>query len=184
MRRVVAFLSVFAVVLLGMAGVGASTRTVAQEATPAAGDMGMEGITFEPLGFAEGIELPSPADLLVVRFGLEPGAEFAFEASDPTGAMVVVQSGEFTIRVVEVDWSISRGAALQEAMASPEAAGDRSGMVEVVAMGAEGTLAAGDVAWVPGSVTGGVRNAGTERAEALLFLAAPAAAMSEATPAP
>jgi hypothetical protein len=55
---------------------------------------------------------------------------------------------------------------------------------EEVAMGEEGTLAAGDVAYIPGSVSGEVRNDGQERAEGLLFLVGPPEAMMEATPTP
>ena len=144
----------------------------------------MEGATFVPLGFAQGVTLPSPADLIVVRFTVDPGASFPLEASDPTGAMVVVESGAFTIRVEEMSWTITRGEALSAAMESGEDA-DFEASMEEVAMGEEGTLAAGDVAYVPGSVSGEVRNDGQEPAEGLLFLVGPPEAMmSQATPAP
>jgi hypothetical protein len=47
------------------------------------------------------------------------------------------------------------------------------------------TLEAGDAAYVPGNVTGEIRNDGQERAVALAFLVGPTEDMAaEATPAP
>ena len=52
-------------------------------------------------------------------------------------------------------------------------------------MGAEGTLQAGDVAYVPGGVSGEVRNAGQETTTVLLVLVAPSGTMmGEASPTP
>jgi quercetin dioxygenase-like cupin family protein len=179
MRQVRVLLSLFAVVLLGAVAMWGQSATFAQEATP-----GPEGLFSAPLGFASGVVLPSPADLIVVRIGIAPGSGFPLEADDPTGGMVVVQSGAFTFRVEEVAWTITRGAALGEALATAEEEGDLDIAFEEVAMGAEATLEAGDVAFIPGSVTGEVRNDGEEPAEALLFLIAPAEAMADATPTP
>jgi quercetin dioxygenase-like cupin family protein len=169
------------VLLIGLVAVGAAR---AQDATPAAGEMSMEGLTFIPLGSASDVELPSPAYLEVARAGFAPGAGFPLVPTDATSAMVVVESGELTARVVEQAWTISRGAALQQAMATPGAMPDMAGAVEEVAMGAEATLQAGDVAYVPGNVSGEVRNAGQEDASALVFLIGPSGMMDEATPAP
>jgi quercetin dioxygenase-like cupin family protein len=153
--------------LLGSLGVG---PVHAQEATPEAGMMAPEGVTFTPLGVAPGITLPSPVDLTVARATFAPGAGFPLDASDPEGALVIMESGALTIRVEEVDWTISRGGALQQAMGTPNAEPDLSGILEAVAMGAEATLQAGDVAYVPGSITGEVRNDGQEPATVLLVL--------------
>ena len=120
----------------------------------------------------------------MVRFSLEPGAGFPLEASDPTGGMVVVESGAFTVRVEEMAWTVNRGEALRAAMAG---GGDEAGFaaaMEEVAMGEEAVLEAGDVAWVPGSVSGEIRNDGQEPAEGIVFLVGPAGTMSEATPEP
>jgi quercetin dioxygenase-like cupin family protein len=69
--------------------------------------------------------------------------------------------------------------------ASPEAGADMASAVEEVAMGAEGTLQAGDVAYVPGGVSGEVRNAGQETTTVLLVLVAPSGTMmGEASPTP
>jgi quercetin dioxygenase-like cupin family protein len=166
MRRLAVFLSVVVVVLFGTIALHAQSVTRAQDATPAGQEM--EGLTFEPIGFAQGVTLPSPADLTAARAGFDPGVGFPLEASDPEGAFVVVESGTLMVRVEEVTWTISRG----------------SGSSEEVALGEEATLEAGDSAYVPGGVTGEVRNNGQERAEALVFLASPAGAMAAATPAP
>jgi quercetin dioxygenase-like cupin family protein len=186
MRRFRAYFSVVAIVLLGAAIVAGQPGTMAQEGTPEAVEgMMPEGLTFTLLGFADGLELPSPAVLEVARSEFEPGAGFPFFPGGPTGALVIVESGSLTARVEEQSWTISRGAALQEAMAAAEAGGDLANAVEQVAAGAEGSLQAGDVAFVPGGVSGEVRNDGEETASALLVLIAPSGVASPAgTPGP
>jgi quercetin dioxygenase-like cupin family protein len=156
---------------------------LAQDATPAAG-MDIAGAVFEPIGFATGVTLPSPADLFLARFSLEPGASFPLVASNPTGAMVVVESGVFTARLEEMAWTSTRAGAMQAMMASPAAEPDMSSLMEEVAMGEEATLHAGHVAYVPGGVSGEVRNDGQERAVGIVFLIAPPEAMSGVTPDP
>jgi quercetin dioxygenase-like cupin family protein len=181
MRRFGLLVSVVAVVLLGMLALHAQPVAIAQEATPAAEEIA--GEIFQPLGFAVGVPLPSPADMLVARFSLEPGSGFPLEASDPTGGMVVVESGAFTVRVEEMAWTVNRGEALRAAMTGGDEA-DFAAAMEEVAMGEEAVLEAGDVAWVPGGVSGEIRNDGQESAEGIVFLVGPGGAMSEATPAP
>ena len=56
MRRSSVLLSVVAILLLGALALGAQPAVVAQEATPS-GEMEPEGASFEPLGFAQGVEL-------------------------------------------------------------------------------------------------------------------------------
>ena len=184
MRRIPVVLSVVVVMLLGIAALRAYPHAVAQEASPAAEEFMPEGTTFVPIGFAPGVALPSPADLVAARASFEPGAGFPFAASDPEGAFVVIESGTLTVRVEEMAWTITHGAALGAMMASPQAAGDLTGVMEEVAMGEEATLAAGDSAYIPGGVNGEVRNDGQERADALVFLVAPAEGMAAATPTP
>ncbi len=182
MRRFGLLVSAVAVVLLGIVALHAQPVAIAQEATPSAEEM--VGETFEPLGFAVGVELPSPADMFVARFSLEPGAGFPLEASDPTGGMVVVESGAFTVRVEEMAWTVNRGEALRAAMAGTGEEADFSAAMEEVAMGEEAVLEAGDAAWVPGGVSGEIRNDGQEPAEGIVFLVGPAGTTSEATPEP
>ena len=181
MRRFSVLLTIVAVALLGIGVLHAQPVAIAQEATPTAEEM-MQGITFELIGFAQGVTVPSPIDLTAARVSLEPGARFPFAATDPEGAFLVVESGAFTIRVEEMAWTITRGAALSAAMATPEAAADLSGAMDEVAMGEEGTLEAGDSAYIPGGVNGEVRNDGQVPAEALVFLVSPPEAIARATP--
>ncbi len=189
MRRISRLLSLAIIMASGIGAVGWSGHTTqAQEATPAADEsMGMEGLTFSLVGLAPNTALPAAADIQVARVGFAPGAGFPFDASDPTGALVIVESGTLTVSIQEQGWTISRGGALEQAMASGEAMPDLAGALEVVAMGAEATLEAGDVAYAPGGVTGEVRNTGQEDATALVVLMAPAGMMMgdaapEATP--
>ena len=182
MRRFPVLVSAVVVMLLGMLALHAQPVATAQEATPSSEEMA--GVTFEPLGFAQGVMLPSTADMIVVRFSLEPGAGFPLEADDPTGGMVVIESGAFTVRVEEMAWTVTRGEALGAAMETGDEDADFAAAIEQVTVGAETVLQAGDVAWVPGSVSGEVRNDGQEPAVGLVFLVGPPEAMSEATPAP
>jgi quercetin dioxygenase-like cupin family protein len=170
------------VLLLGLVVVGEGAVR-AQDATPAAGEMSMEGLTFTLLAAESEVTLPSPADLQVARAGFAPGAGFPLVPIDATSVMVVVESGTITARVVEQAWTISRGAAVQQAMATPGTAPEMAGVIEEVAMGEEAALQAGDVVYVPGNVSGEVRNAGQESTSALVFLIAPSSMMmDEATP--
>jgi hypothetical protein len=170
MRRVVAVVSVVALVLLGGLVLGSTSGVVAQDSTPGSGEMMEEGVAFVPVGFAAGVTLPSPADMIAVRVTLDPGAVSSFAEDDPTGGLLIVESGAFTARV-ERDWSVSRGAAVQQMV---EAAGDDvPNFMEAIAAGEETTMTVGDTAFIPGSVAGEIRNDGQEPAVGLLVLAVP-----------
>jgi hypothetical protein len=160
---------VVALVLLGGL-LGSPPGVVAQDATPDPGMMMEEGVAFVPVGFAEGATLPSPADLIAVRVTLDPGAVSSFAEDDPTGGLLIVESGAFIVRV-ERDWSVSRGTAVQQMIES--AGGDVPDFMEAIAAGEETTMAAGDTAFIPGSVAGEIRNDGQEPAVGLLVLAVP-----------
>jgi hypothetical protein len=142
-----------------------------------------EGVTFEPIAIASGLTLPSPADIIAVRFRIEPGAVLPLEASDPTGGMLIVESGTFTIRL-DTAWAISRSGSLTAAFATAEASGTYTPADEQIASGDEATLGAGDAAYIPGSITGEIRNDGAEPAAGLVVLIGPTEAMTEATPTP
>ena len=107
MRRFSVLVSLVVVMLLGILALHAQPVAFAQEATPGAGEMEPEGVTFEPVAIASGPTLPSPADMIAIRFSIEPGAGFPLEASDPTAGMLIVESGAFTVRV-DADWAVSR----------------------------------------------------------------------------
>ncbi len=182
MRRFTVFVSVVAVMLVGIVGLDPHPAAIAQEATPAAEEFMPEGITFEPVTFATGVDLMSPADVFVARIGLEAGSGFPIEDSDPSGGILLVESGTFTVQV-EGPITVTRGAGLNEAMAAAEATGDFSALMETVADGEAVTLEAGDAAYIPGNVNGEIRNDGEEQAMGLAFLIAPAEGMmGEATP--
>ena len=184
MRRFRVFLSVVVVMLLGIMALGVQPLALAQEATPAAEEMDFEGITFEPVSFAFGADVASPADLIVVRIGFDPGAALPGEENDPTVAIVLVESGTLTLQA-DGPVTVTRGASLGEAMATAEATGDFSTLMEATAAGEAVMLEAGDAAYLPANMTGEIRNDGQERAVGLAFLVVPPEGMmGEATPAP
>ena len=183
MRRFSVFLGIVAIMLLGVVAVGVQPAVVAQEATPSA-DMAPEGATYEPVTFALSVEVPSPADLFLVRIGLEPGTGFPIEESDPAAGILLVESGTFTVHV-NGPVSVTRGAGLGEAMETAQSTGDLSAAAEAIAAGEVVTVEAGDAAYIPGNVTGEIRNDGQERAVGLAFLVGPPEGIAgEATPAP
>ena len=185
MRRFHVLQSVVTVALLGILALHAQSVVVAQEATPAADEMGIEGLTYTPLGILANLTLPSPADVEVARTVFAPGAGFSFDASDPFSVLVIVESGSFKVAIEEQAWTISRGAAIAQAIATPAAEPDMSTIMEDVAMGEEATLQAGDVAYVPGGVNGHVANNGHEAASVLIVQFGPSGSMMvPATPTP
>jgi len=181
MRRFSVLLSLVVVVLLGIMALSVHPVAVAQEATPAGEEM--EGITFEPVTFASGVDLTGLSELLVVRIGLEPGRALPIDP-DPGVGILLVESGTVTVQV-EAPMTVTRGAGLGEAMAAAEETGDFSTLMESIAAGEAVTLSSGDAAYIPGSVAGEIRNEGQEPAVALGFLVVPPEDMTgEATPAP
>jgi hypothetical protein len=114
MRRVARHLAVLVITVLGVTlSTWPDSITHARSATPSAGEMQEpEGVTFTPLGIAPGVTLQGATDLTVARAEFQPGAGFPFDASDPGGALVIMESGALTIRVEEQGWMISRGAAM------------------------------------------------------------------------
>jgi quercetin dioxygenase-like cupin family protein len=177
----------FSVLLSGVMLVGSlavwGSGAIAQEATPA-GEMQAEGVSYEPVSFATGVEVTSPADLAVFRIRFDPGAVQTFPASDPGAGILVVESGTFTVQV-EGPVTVTRGAGLGAAMATAEATGDMSAVMESIPAGQAVTLEAGDAAYIPGYTAGEIRNEGQEPATGVGFLVFPSEDMTgEATPAP
>jgi hypothetical protein len=185
MRRTASFLAVFALIFLSLAALASPRWVMAQDGTPPAGPPPEEeGVTFTPLGFASGVALPSQGDLILVDLELEPGAVSTFLESDPTGGMLYVESGEFTVVNKTSQLSVTRGQAMQDAMAAGSM--DDSSFLETIEAGQETTLAEGDVVYVPGNIAGEIRNDGDTPAEGTIFLIAPGGtlAASEGTPTP
>jgi quercetin dioxygenase-like cupin family protein len=183
MRRLSVLVSLIVVVLLGVLALHVQPVTLAQEATPDAEEEMPEGFTYEQVTFASGIDLTSPLDLNVFRFGLEPGTAVPVEDA-PGAGILLAETGTLTVQV-DGPVTVTRGAGMDEAMATAEATGDFSGLMEPVAAGEAVTLEAGDAAYIPGDVPGEIRNEGSEPATGLAFVLYPAeGTMGEATPAP
>jgi quercetin dioxygenase-like cupin family protein len=182
MRRLALLLSLVGLLLLGAAAPEMQPVTRAQGVTPVPG-IEPEGVIFEPLAITSGVTLASPADIIAVRLRIEPGAGFPLETSDPTGGMVIVESGTFTVRV-DAPWAITRSGSALAAIATAEATGTYTPPDEQISSGEEVTMGAGDAAYIPGSVSGEIRNDGDEPAVAHVVLIGPTEGMTGATPTP
>ncbi len=121
-----------------------------------------EETTSDVLASVSDIDLPSPGRLTVFRIGLEPEAAIPMANEVPTTGLLIVESGELTVRS-DAAMTVTRGG--MGGAGAPE-------MVEIAA-GAEVTLAAGVSAVIPPNTGGEVRNDGQERAEALVILIGP-----------
>ncbi len=182
-------LAIVLVLLVGAVVFVAQPRVVAQEATPEAAEVMPEDISFEPVTFALGVDLQTPADLSVARIGLEPGAALPIEASDPSAGILIVESGVVTVEVAG-PVTVTRGATLGETTAAAEETGDFGAILESFAAGEIVVLESGDAIFIPGGLDGEIRNEERVRAEGLAFLVSPsglmmpAVATPEATPAP
>ncbi|MFT4037155.1 MAG: hypothetical protein QM692_03165 [Thermomicrobiales bacterium] len=174
--------------LIGGAVLLAQPAARAQDATPVPVAADLSTFSTELVGILPGITLPASADMVVTRALFAPGVVVPFAASPDSGAMlVIVESGEVTISVENEDLRISRGGALQQAMASPSPDGDLFGMTEVVTGGEPATLQVNDLTLLPPTANGEMRNVSMEPATALLILMGPAmadAGAAAATPAP
>ena len=146
---------------------------VAQDATPPAEEFAPEGVTFEPIGFGVAEELPAaPADLVIIRFTIDPGAGFPLDPEDPSVALAYVQSGALSVRA-DAPLRVTRAATIA-AFATPGAV--EEGAVpepEEVAAGNEFMLEAGDSVVFPPNVEGEVRNDGQVPVVALAAIVAP-----------
>lgn len=173
MRRLSLLVSLVAVALLGLVVVSRPTPgALGQEATPTGEEFAFEGVSFEPLAVTTGLTLPSPGDLVLVRIGLEPGAVLPSDPSDPSLAMVLVETGELTVQL-DAPVAVTRAGSFAPALATAEAGGEFIAPEATVAAGEAVTLQAGDVAFLPANVSGEVRNDGAERVAGLAFIVAP-----------
>ena len=179
MRRFAVLLSAIVVVLLGIAALAVQPGAVAQDATPTSDMQEPAGVTFEPLAITSGATLPSPADLITVRLIIDPGAVLPSEASDPTGGMLIIESGNLTLRL-DTPLAVSRSDGLMAAIGTAEATGTFTPSEEQIASGEEVTMSVGDAVYIPGSVSGEIRNDGDEPAGALIVLVGPTEAMTGA----
>ncbi len=186
MRRAPALVLLVAVLLTALAVSGwIAGGAVAQDATPAAEEFAPEGVTFEPLGFGTAEEVPAaPADLVLARATIDPGASVPLDADDPSVALIWIESGTLTVQA-DAPIRITR-AAMIAVFATPGAVEEGAvPELEEIAAGTEFTLEVGDSAIFPPHVVGEIRNDGQERVVALVAIVAPPADMMvEATPAP
>ena len=185
MRRWSLLVPLLVVMLVGLVVAGrGGLRTLAQEGTPSADELGApEGVSFMPLGFATAGKLPAtPADFSLVRFGFEPGASFTLEASDPSAALVYIETGALVVNV-GVPITVTRAATIA-AFSTPGA--DESSMPapEEMAADTEFVMAAGDSAYFIGGISGQVTNAGQEPAAILVASIEPRGGDMGGTPAP
>ena len=127
----------------------------AQDATPASGqaDGTPQPATFRAAaaGLIEVLE-PSTANVVLGRIILQPGASIPVDPTDPSALLVYIATGELTFRV-DVPMSVARAAGRGGTPTPPEP----------IAADTEFTLRRGDSAFFPGTMAGGVRNAGTEQ---------------------
>ena len=144
MFRVPALVSVTAVALLGLVlAAGRTAPTVAQEATPAAGEVAAELLGHGPPTAAPGF------DLSLYRVTLGSGGVVP-PHTHPGAGVVYVESGTFGFTPLEGEaWLIRAGVA-----ATPDAQG------EMLAHGTEVMLTAGDALFFPGEHGDAGRNAG------------------------
>ncbi|MFN8590378.1 MAG: hypothetical protein U0031_02870 [Thermomicrobiales bacterium] len=176
MNRHLRLLSVFVLLTLGLTMTAWSGAARAQDATPAADEaMSEAGVAFDPISLAMGVDLPSKADVTAIRITIDPGATLPIRADDPSSGMLIVESGAI---VVDVDaaWTLTRGDGLLEGLMAAEGSGNVSGVVKEQEAGTAVTLEPGDAAYVPGNVSGELRNDGQEPAVALVFIVGPSEA--------
>lgn len=159
-RAVVVLLS--AIVLLGTDLVGGGALVAAQDSTPAAEEEGFgEGVSFEFLGAGETKTLPrDPADIVLVRIGLEPGASLTSDPEDPGIALFAIEAGAVTF---SVDAPIT-------VLHLPEGGQPGPDDQHVFAAGEEFTMEEGDSALFPSHLTGEARNDGDKDASVLATL--------------
>jgi quercetin dioxygenase-like cupin family protein len=157
------------VMMLGLVALQAQPVAIAQEATPTMEEVVPEGVIFQLKSVTNGVDLASPADLLVFQASLEPGTALPVDPTPGVGVLVV-ESGSLTVQV-DGEVRVTRGGAVDA--------------METVTAGEAVTLGAGDIAYIPGNVPGEIRNEGQEAATALAFLVYPSEGMTgEATPSP
>jgi quercetin dioxygenase-like cupin family protein len=131
------------------------------------------GISYRPLGYFPAIALPESADTEIGRGTLEPGAGFEFGIDDPAAGLLIVESGELTVLVEDASWTVSRGAVVDAIVTGTSAPNGATDVVEVIDEGELATFSAGDIAFIPGNVTGELHNSGDEQAIALLITYTP-----------
>ncbi len=167
-RRLLPLLVAVVAVMSLVVPLGLSFAT-AQEGTPIAGPELPPGVTAEFIAGAPLAELPAnPGMAVLVRLTLEPGAVLPPLPDDPTGGLVVVESGNLTIR--------SAGPITVSRATGP----DEEFLMEPVAPDTEATLGPGDALYVGPFQDTEVRNDGDEPGVFLLVNILPSEGGEEA----
>jgi hypothetical protein len=178
-RRLLSLIAV-AVVLLGVAALGASRSATARDEIPEAMKAGeLTDATAELL--AVGMlpsSLPHPAALALQRVRIAPGGTVVVAADDPKVVLFYVERGTLTVHTT-VDAVVTRGAT----RATPGAQAQ-----EAVPAKTEFTMSAGDSSLSPAGSGGELRNDGSQEVILLASLIAPvpesAATPGAGTPTP
>lgn len=172
MRRSAIPLAVIALAGI-LLGAPVTPAAVAQNATPAVEETGPPpGLSEEVLAFGMTNTMPAvPAMVIVARVTIAPGADITAAPNDPAMSIFYVESGSLTI-VADAPLSVGRGAALAEALATP----DTMPSMDDIAAGAEFSLASGDSLVAPPGIGGSLRNDGTEPVVVLVTNIIPAEA--------
>lgn len=172
MSRSGVFALLVSLVLIGT--VSAAHPAIALADEPALAEMASEGVRYEPVTSAPGLDLPSPGDLLMVRVQLAPGAHLPLDAADPTGGVLLTESGTFTIEA-QSPFEVSRAMSPVGAFATAKdtAIGEHIPQHEAVLDGRIVHLAPGDAADLPGYLHADIRNDGPEPAVGLMILIVP-----------
>ncbi len=186
MRQLFRLVSIGVVMVLGLGALTWSgTLTHAQDATPASGQMAPAGTsggaTFEAIAFAQVVTLPNPADVVMIRLGLEPGASVPINDTEPMAGLLLVESGTLTFRSSEPQ-TVTR-AGLEAAIATAEATGDDGTASETIPAGTDITLDAGESTFVTATASGMLRNDSQVPASGLVTLFVASAGAMAATPA-
>jgi hypothetical protein len=174
MRYLVLVLVAAFIAFVGLAEAGPVRETAAQDAfaTPGPGEFELvPGQIGRVLAGGLVAEPPTaPVELAVLRFTNDPGSVYAGSADDPSAGLILVESGEVTVRL-EGPATITRATGPEE-----------------VAAGTEFTLGSGESFLWPPYVAGELRNDGQEPAVTLLAYLAPveeeAATPGAGTPTP
>ena len=182
MRRILSLGPLVALFLLCLLVAGRAAAVAAQEGTPAAEEMAPpEGVSFEPLTAVQGVALPNPGDLVVVRIGIEAGSSLPSDPNDPSLGLFLVEAGEVTVNI-DAPLRVTRAGSFAPALATAEAGGAFVSPEETAAARETVTLRVGDVALFPPNAGGEIRNDGAEPAVGLGFLVVPPETGGEATP--
>jgi hypothetical protein len=173
MRHPSQLVTIGVVMVLGLGALTwAGTVTHAQDATPAAGQMAPAGttggVTFAAVAFAHGVTLPNPADVVMIRLGLDPGASVPINETEPTAGLLLVESGTLTFRSSEPQ-TVTR-AGLEAAIATADATGEEAAASETIPAGTDLTLTAGEATFVTATASGTLRNDSPAPASGLITL--------------